>query len=586
MGQSKTPHTQPWDFLEEYRGNIFTGTWPTLPELFEITVTRYPDRACFTVYDPERISKTYREAHAQILSVCQHLRSLGIDHGDRVAVTGKNSPEWAIAYLAILFAGGVVVPIDYQLHDAEIANLIHAGGAKVLFVDEERFELFAGGGPREARHPVKVKKVISLARAHAPYIYDLTSEGTLSVTPAAGTDTAAIMFTSGTTGRPKGVVLTHENLVSDCLLAQANLTILPTDVFYALLPIHHSYSMLAVFIESFSVGAETVFGKRMAISQILHDLKAARVTMFLGVPLLFNKLLAGIMRGVREKGVVVYGVIRFLMNISGAIKKATGINPGKKIFGSILEKASLRSIRICISGGGPLAPSVFRQYNQLGIDFVQGYGLTETAPILTLNPIDHYKETSVGRVLPQTDIKIVDTDERGVGEIVVKGPMVMQGYYQMPEETAEVFTDDGYFRTGDMGYLDTENYLYLTGRAKNLIVSEGGKNVYPEEIENAFQLYDEIAQIMVRGYQSDTTEQAELIEAIVHPNEDFFAAGGPGARNDGSAASGQEIESRIKAIVAEVNKHLQPYQRISRTVIVDEAMEMTSTKKIKRDTVD
>lgn len=586
MAHNKKNETRPWDFLEEYRDNVFTGTWPTLPELFEISVKRFSDRPCFTVYEPARDSLTYREAHAKILTVAQYLRSIGVDHGDRVAVTGKNSPEWAVAYLAILYAGGIVVPIDYQLHDAEIANLIHAGGARVLFVDEERFELFSGDGPADARHPLAVETVISLARTHEPYIYGLNSRTSHPVTSAKDTDTAAIMFTSGTTGRPKGVVLTHENLVSDCLLAQANLTILPTDVFYALLPIHHSYSMLAVFIESFSVGAETVFGKRMAITQIMHDLKAARVTMFLGVPLLFNKLLGGIMRGIREKGIAVYGIIRFLMGVSGTIKKMTGINPGKKIFGSILEKASLRSIRICISGGGPLAPSVFRQYNQLGIDFVQGYGLTETSPILTLNPIDHYKETSVGRVLPQTEIKIIDPDERGVGEIVVKGPMVMQGYYQMPEETAEVFTDDGFFRTGDMGYLDQENYLYLTGRAKNLIVSEGGKNVYPEEIENEFQLYSEIAQIMVRGYQSDKTERAELIEALVFPNEDHFAAGGPGTREDGSAATAEEIEARIKAIVDEVNQRLQPYQRISRTQIQDEEMEMTSTKKIKRETVE
>ena len=571
--------------MEEYRGNVFTGTWPTLPELFEISVKRHPDRPCFTVYEPDRVSMTYREAHARILAVSQYLRSIGVDHGDRVAVTGKNSPEWAVAYLAILYAGGVVVPIDYQLHDEEIANLIYAGGARVLFVDEERFNLFAGGGPANARNPVKLDRVLSLSEAHDPYIYNLASESSHPVRAAKDTDTAAIMFTSGTTGRPKGVVLTHENFVADCFLAQANLTVLPGDTFYALLPIHHSYCMLAVFIESLSVGAETVFGKRVAVTQILHDLKAARVTMFLGVPMLFNKLLGAIMRGIREKGVIVYGIIRFLMWTSGSIKKLTGINPGKKLFRGVLEKASLASIRICISGGGPLAPSVFKQYNQLGLDFVQGYGLTETAPILTLNPVDHYKETSVGKVLPQTDLRIMDPDERGIGEIIVKGPMVMQGYYQMPEETAAVFTEDGYLRTGDLGYLDNENYLYLTGRARNLIVSEGGKNVFPEEIENEFQLYDEIAQILVRGYTNADGQGGELIEALVHPNRDLFAAGGGAANEDGSAATPEQVEARIKAIVDEVNHRLQPYQRITRTVIVEDEMEMTSTRKIKREKV-
>jgi long-chain acyl-CoA synthetase len=582
MNQQNNNSTQPWDFLEEYRGNVFTGTWPTLPQVFEISVRRFPDRPCFTVYEPDRVSMTYREAHARILAVAQYLRSIGVEHGDRVAVSGKNSPEWAVAYLATLFAGAIVVPIDYQLHDGEIANLVKAGGARVLFIDEERFDHFAGGGASGDG----VRHVLSLARGKDRYIYDLHADKEYSITSAASEDVAAIMFTSGTTGRPKGVVLTHENFVADCYLAQANLGIYHTDTFYALLPIHHSYCMLAVFIESFSVGAETVFGKRVVVKQILHDLKAARVTMFLGVPMLFNKLLTGIMRGIREKGVVVYGIIRSLMAISGAIKKLTGVNPGKKIFHGVLEKASLASIRICISGGGPLAPSVFRQYNQLGIDFVQGYGLTETAPILTLNPIDHYKETSVGKVIPRTDMKILDPDERGVGEIVVKGPMVMKGYYEMPEETAEMFTEDGYFRTGDLGYLDSENYLYLTGRAKNLIVGEGGKNVYPEEIENEFQLHDEIAQILIRGYKEDAGRSGELIEALVHPNKDLFAAGGAAAPEDGSAATPEQIEARIKEIVSEVNHRLQPYQRITRTTIMDEEMEMTSTKKIKRGKVD
>lgn len=572
---------QPWDFLEEFRGSHFSGEWPTLPELFEISTSRFPDRACFTVYEGGRVSLTYREAHARILTLSQYFRSLGVEHGDRVAVSGKNSPEWAVAYLATLYAGAIVVPIDYQLHDGEIANLITASGAEVLCIDEERYDHFAG-----SERPAGVKHVLSLVAGKDNYVYDVSAGETFPVQKATEDELAAILYTSGTTGRPKGVMLTHRNFVSDCFLAQANLSIYPEDVFYALLPIHHSYSMLAVFIESFSVGAETVFGKRMAVTQIMHDLKAARVTMFLGVPLLFNKLLGGIMRGIREKGTLVYGVIRTLMGLSGVIKKTTGINPGKKLFASVLEKASLKSIRICISGGGPLAPSVFRQYNQLGIDFVQGYGLTETAPIITLNPKEHYKETSVGRVLPQVEMKILEPDERGAGEIAVKGPMVMSGYYEMPEETAEVFTEDGFFRTGDVGYLDQENYLYLTGRAKNLIVTEGGKNVYPEEIENAFQLYGEISQILVRGYHAEGTDGGELIEALVYPDPDFFAAAGPGAAEDGSALPPDQIEERIKAIVAEVNhEHLQPYQRITRTTILDTPMEMTSTKKIKRQKV-
>jgi len=372
-------------------------------------------------------------------------------------------------------------------------------------------------------------------------------------------------------------MLTHANFVADCYLAQANLHIFPTDTFYALLPIHHSYTMLAVFIEALSVGAEIVFGQRMVTSQILKDLKEAKVTMFLGVPLLFNKVLAGILKGIRAKGPVVYGIIRFLMALSGMIKKVFKVNPGKKLFGSVLDKASLRTIRICISGGGPLAPSVFRQYNQLGIDFVQGYGLTETSPILTLNPTDAYVETSVGRVIPRAELRILDPDPDGRGEIVVKGPMVMQGYYKNPEATAEVFTPDGWFRTGDVGYLDSGNYLYLTGRAKNLIVTEGGKNVYPEEIENRFQLYTEVEQVLIRGYVQDRKAKIEGIEALIYPSKEYFE--GPGAR-DGIDSG--DVEARIRRVVDEVNSKMLPYQRISKVTLLEEPLEMTTTKKVKR----
>ncbi len=556
----------PWSFLDEYRGRAFAGEWPTLSELFRITASRHPERPCLTVYEPDRISLTYAQSLAKVDALARKLHALGVRKGAKVAVTGKNSPEWAVAYLGILSAGATVVPIDYQLKNEETDNLLKASDSKILFVDEEKYEYFA------AR---KGLDVYSLRAGIGTYIYDLDAEPS-DIEAAVETDLAAILFTSGTTGNPKGVMLTHKNLVSDCFLAQSHLKLYPTDVFYALLPIHHSYTMLAVFIESLSVGCELVFGKKMVTKAILKDLKEANITMFLGVPMLFNKVLAGIMKGVKAKGPFIYGLIRTLMAISGFIKKAFNINPGKKLFHSVLDKASLATNRICISGGGPLASSIFKQYNQLGIDFIQGYGLTETSPILTLNPVEHYKETSVGKVIPGVDMRILNPDERGVGEIIVKGPMVMQGYYKMPEETKEVFTDDGFFKTGDLGYLDSENYLYLTGRAKNLIVTEGGKNVYPEEIENEFQLYDEVEQILVRGYESDKKMKVEGIEALVFPNQEAFKDA------SGTLSPKDAIAKRMQAIVDEVNQRMLPYQRIEKITVLDEAMEMTTTKKIKR----
>jgi long-chain acyl-CoA synthetase len=578
----KTDREVPWKFLDDYRGVAFEGEWPTLPEMLALSARRYPDRACFTVYEPERRSLSYRGALAKVEAAARELRSLGIGKGDKVAVTGKNSPEWAVAYFAVLTAGAVVVPIDYQLSVPEMANLVKAGDVVAAFVDEEK------EAELTAACKGQLKAVYSLAAGRKGNVLDMDAPGAGDSAPAfdkpSEGDLAAILFTSGTMGTPKGVMLSHRNFVADCYLAQANLNIYYTDVFYALLPIHHAYTMLAVFIESVSVGAELVFGKRMVIKQVFKDLKEAKVTMFLGVPMLFNKILAGIQKGVKEKGPVANGLIYALMGLSFAIKKLTGLNPGKKFFNAVLDKASLASIRICISGGGPLAPKVFRRYNEFGIDFVQGYGLTETSPIITLNPTDAFVVTSVGKLLPRVEMKILDPDANGIGEIAVRGPMVMMGYYKMPAETAEVLSADGWLKTGDLGRVDERSYVYLEGRAKNMIVTEGGKNVYPEEIENRFQLFDEVEQVMVRGYLADEATKSEGIEAMLYPSPERFKAivpSGGGVVETGSL-DWEAAEARLADIVELVNQKLLPYQRITKVTVLREKLEETTKKTVKR----
>lgn len=564
-----------YSFLDEYRETLFNGEWPTLPELFKISVKRFGERNCFTDFLPQRRTLTYNSALETILKLAQFLRSKGVEKGDRVAVSGKNSTEWVCVYLAANFCGAIIVPIDYALRDDEIQNLLNTAQPKLFFVDEERFEHFSSA--------LKFEVYSLSSKYEDKYVFSLKSEKTYELDGPAEDDVAAILFTSGTTGNPKGVMLTHKNFVSCCFIAQANLKLYCTDVFYALLPIHHSYTMQAVFIESLSVGAETVFGKTMAVSKMMKELREGKVTMFLGVPLLFNKLLDGIMKGIRKKGIIVYGIIRMLMGFSYIIKKITGKNPGRVFFGGILKKANLNNIRIMISGGGPLSPSVFKQYNQLGVDFVQGYGLTETAPILTLNPKENFKIDSVGR-FDRNDmtIKILDPDEKGVGEIAAKGPMVMKGYYNMPEETAEVFTEDGFFKTGDLGRIDSEDYVYICGRAKNMIVTVGGKNVYPEEIENEFQTYfDEIDQITVVGY-SEGKEEGEKIEAQVYPTDSLFEKFKIKRDDDFQAP---QVLAKIQELVASVNQKLQPYARISKLTILKKPLEMTSTKKVKRNAI-
>ena len=569
---------RPWAFLDAWRGKKFTGEWPTLPEMFEITTERFPDRNCLTVFEPDRITLTYRETLAAIKKLAGWLTAHGLKKGTHIAVSGKNSSEWAIVYLAALYAGGTIIPIDYGLHTYEIASLLKTAKPLFFFVDEEKYDYFL----EESKSQSFIGEVYSLNGNHADrYVYNLQAEPLATYFPLRETDTAAILFTSGTMGNPKGVMLSHRNIVSDCYIAQSHLKIFESDIFYALLPIHHSYTMVAVFIEAISVGAEIVFGKSLVVSRMLRELKEGKITMLLGVPLLFNKLLAGIMKGVRSKGVFVYGIIRFLMGVSYLIKKTTGKNIGKTLFKSVLEKANLTTLRTAISGGGPLSKEVFRAYNEFGIDFVQGYGLTETSPIIALNPKEHFKIESVGSYFhPYMEMKILDPDENGRGEICAKGPMIMQGYYNMPEETAAVLSEDGWFRTGDIGWLDDEKYLYLCGRAKNLIVTSGGKNVYPEEIENAFQMYyNDIEQITVMGYHPENDLTSEEIEVLIYPTDELYKTLN---LDRGTPAGDSAAYKRMAAIVEIVNKELLPYQRITKTTILDKPLEMTTTKKVKR----
>jgi len=571
---------EPWACLEPWRGKLFNGTWPTFPELVTISAERFSDRPCFTDFEGAGESKntlTYGEVFEKVQQLSKWMIAQGVKKGDKIVVTGKNSPQWALVYLATFFASCIIIPIDNGLHENEAGNLVKTAEPKLIFSDDEKKTYF--------RENFKNIPVYSLQpKENETYVYNLKTDSEVTPNePVSEEDTAAILFTSGTTGIPKGVMLSHKNLISDCFIAQTNLDIFCTDVFYALLPIHHGYTMQAAFICPLSVGAEIVFGKSMAVTRLMKELREGKITVMLGVPLLYNKLMAGITKGIESKGKLVSGIMGALGGISYFCKKCLGFNPGKKLFKAVLTQANIYTLRVAICGGGPLSSDVFKKYNEMGIDFIQGYGLTETAPIITLNPIEHFKIESVGRDFsPHEEMKIIDIEkystpgERPIGEIVVKGPMVMQGYYNMPEETAKMFTEDGFFKTGDLGWMDDEHYVMLCGRAKNLIVTSGGKNVYPEEIEDAFQMHTNVQQIMVQGFDNGNGEE---IEALIYPADAVFEQVGK-SREDGWDSL--EVAEVIKVSVDAVNKTLQPYARIKKTTILKEPLAQTTTLKVKR----
>ena len=557
-----------WAFLDGYRGKEFQGKWPGVNEMFHISVLRFPDHLAFHSFEPET-KLTFAEAERRIMEIAGYLQSTGFQEGDKAAVSGRNSTEWTLAYFAIIYAGGIVVPLDYSLKDSEMERFISFGGVKRLFIDSERVDGIDKDGSLGL---IKY----SIGHADGYQSVDTMNGEYKPLGFRNGSDVAAILFTSGTTGTPKGVMLTHDNLVSDCFLTQSILDIRENDVMYAILPIHHAYAMMAVVYISISCGAAVVFGRKLAMSHIIRELKDGKVTVFMAVPMLYNKMIGALMSGVRKKGAAVYCVVRALMGFSGFMKKVFGINVGRRIFHSMLAKLSLDNLRLCISGGGPLPPSTFRMFQELGLDFLQGYGLTEASPVTHLNPSKAFRVESVGKLFPEEEVKIVDPDSDGNGLIYIKGPMVMKGYYHNEEATKEVLTEDGWLNTGDVGHQDKDGYLYLTGRAKNVIVTEGGKNIFPEEIEDHFQLFSEIDQVCVVGYMADEALRKEGIRILIRPTDEYRES----MKNDEAA-----IARHMNDLVEQVNRDIQHYKRITKVTIVTDKMPMTSTSKIKRSDV-
>ena len=559
-----------WAYLDPYRGKDFQGEWPTIAELFLLNAKRYPHNKCFTRFNPDRETWDYTETKGYVVRLGSYLIEQGLKPGDRVALNGKNSPFWGLGYLAIAYAGGVIVPIDNQMHVDRLMELADFVGCSFMIADSDVLEKLDPAN--KWVQSIEGKKISMLGKNldGVPNIMDVKPEKEYPLVPRTEDDLVALLFTSGTTGNEKAVMLTNKNIVSDvCQAADIMSYVNDTDTLYALLPLHHSYCCTAVFLEAIEHGGECLFGQSLAVSRMLNDLKRGHVTIFMGIPLLFNKVLSGMMKEIRKKGILVYGAVKLMMIIGGKCKLWFGVNPMRPIFNKlILSKLGLDHNRLLISGAGPLAPKVFKQYQQLGLNFVQGYGLTETAPIVTLNPSDHFKIDSIGKPFPLDDVIIAEPNEHGIGEIRVKGPNCTQGYWHDEQHTKELFDENGYLRTGDLGVMDSERYIVLKGRAKNLIVTEGGKNVYPEEIEDMFQLYDEIKQILIRGYQEKKDVPSEAIEAVIYSDPEKNAS-----------------QQRIYEIVKEVNAKLVGYKKISKITILDKPMAMTTTLKVKRNQV-
>ncbi len=554
----------------------------TLPEILRRSARLHPKRDAILVRRKDVIERlSYEELDRMVDEVAWGLLALGLQPDDKVAFLAENRPEWVAVYFAVQRAGGVSVPLDPQLGVSEVRHLLNQSEAKFVFTSARYADLVteAVNGAEQIQRVIFFDPNANGTERSMTFeeLRELGRASTREFPKRNLDDLAAIIFTSGTTGVSKGVMLTHRNLASNCASSMLLFPILDHDVFYALLPLHHTFPAMAAMILPIGAGVTITIGGSLKSRDILDDIAKTKVTIFTGVPLLFEKMIQGILREVGKKPAHVRALFKTMLGISKFSLKYLHARAGKKLFQGLREKAGMTSLRLLVSGGAPISPDVLEMYNYLGFQFVQGYGLTETSPVLSMSPPDKLKPRSVGPPVKGAEIRIVNPDEHGVGEIVVRGPMVMKGYYKNPKETAKVLKD-GWFYTGDLGWIDKDGFLYIAGRAKNVIVTKGGKNVFPEEIEEKLLKSPFIEEVLVVGRQTDKGE--EYIHAIVYPN--FEELDRYAAEHAMESLSEEEIEDIIRKEIRQLTAELPPYKSVSSFEIIEEEFPKTSTRKIKR----
>ena len=521
--------------------------------------------------------------------------------GKRIAVIGPNSYWWGVAYLSALNGVGVCVPLDKGLPLEEIENSLIISQAEVIFFDEEyqsimdeiidkkctklnllvkmkksrQAEGLSGSsyssGPAEAAPPAKESEVGGVARAD---LGSLMAEGLRlieagdrrwALTPIDPEEVCLLLFTSGTTSMAKAVLLCQNNLVSNIHGVTRTIYADHRDTYIALLPYHHTLGAIGMLVV-IGFGACTVFAD--GLKYIAKNLVEYRVTVFIGVPLLIEAIYKKIWAQAEKQGKA--KKLRTGLKLSGALMKI-GVDKRRKIFKEIIDQLG-GGLRLVVSGASALDPNVVEGLNKLGIDTVQGYGLTETSPILTLEGGGKLsRKGSVGPPLCNVEIKIDAPDETGIGEVLARGPNIMLGYYENEAETNKVLVD-GWFHTGDLGYLDNDEFLYICGRKRNMIVLKSGKKVFPEEVETLINSLPFVEESMV--YPIEKGDDVVVGAKIVY-NKEYMA--------EQVGVSGQEnIETYVKEQIDGINEQMPTYKSIRRLVITDLPTIKTTTAKIKR----
>ena len=519
---------------------------------------------------------TYQAVLDRVRRIGGYLKQQGLVAEERAAVLGNNCPEWIFCYLGILWAGGVVVPLDARATVTEWAHLMNHSGCKFLFAAPEP----CGEIEKQREAIPSLQKVIAFSGekgdSNLPFIFQ-GYEGLMEPQTRERGNLAAILYTSGTTGACKGVMLTHGNLLANVEQCIGAFDMDETDRFLSVLPIHHAFESTGGLLSPMAAGASVTIARSLKSRELLEDLRDVRPTVFLLVPLFLEKFHQGIERDLRKTSSSKKALFRLLKAGAKICNPLTSGAASKKFFRPIRSAMGLDKLRILVSGGAPLPRPLSRAYEMFGFPVCQGYGLSETAPVLSVNVPGRCRNKSVGPPLSGVEVRILDPDPEGVGEIAVKGPNVMKGYYRNEQATRQSFFEDWFF-TGDLGKMDKDGYLYVTGRKKSLIVTRGGKKISPEEIEEELSKSPFIREtVVVARYHPRT--RVEEIHAIIHPDIEALDRYG---KEKGITISDRVIQELVGQHVNQVNSMLSEYKRIRDFSVREEEFPKTTSQKIKR----
>jgi long-chain acyl-CoA synthetase len=549
-----------------------------VPELIEYAAERFGERPFLLRFAAGTWSGyTFMHAARAVRAFAALLEREGVHPGARVALQSDNRPEWGLAYLAVLATGAVAVPLDAQHKESEVGEILAAAEASHAIGDARHMEILAAA--RASRRPAL--RLLCLDPEDGVATWDQAQRVHAAApprdTPAKPDDLAVLLFTSGTTGHAKGVMLSHRNLLTNVESVARTFEFGPGDRFLSILPLHHTFESTGGFLCPLRVGACVCTARGLSSRELREDMASSGATLFIGVPLLYEKLVTAIDKGIDEAPLFARLMARSILLAARTVRQVTGLRLGRTLARPLRKKAGLDRLRMFVTGAAPFAAEVFWRYIDLGWPMIEGYGLTETSPVVCANRPQHPTPGAVGWPLPGIEVRIVDPDDDGDGEIAVRGPNVMIGYWRQPELTAEVLRD-GWFYTGDLGRVLPDGRVRITGRLKNMIATAAGKKIYPEEVEVQLANSPYVLEVVVTG-GLDAKGEREEVHAIIYPNMPALEAHAKATR---AAFDDAFVEATLKREVAALCEGLAPYKHVKRVIVRKTEFPKTTTGKIRR----